>query len=154
MKYAQVGLISLLLIVSCAQTNRSREQEPTVAELSAIVGQPIGRSPEVQLTGAAAATALGTIIAKEMDRFDRQQLHNVCEKQTTDQAVVWVNPQTGKTFQITPGVFSHAGEGPLACRQVGVALLAGGKSVRAVARACRNDQGQWLFDNQGAGARP
>ncbi|THB79947.1 MAG: hypothetical protein D6B25_00015 [Desulfobulbaceae bacterium] len=142
-------VLPMVLLLSCAETNQSITQVDTGESAPTLVGQPVGRSPEATLmptTGA--STVLGVLMINEMDRYDRQQVNNACEKPTSDQPVIWINPRSGKTFQVTPGMRSQDGELNRECRDAEIGLLSGGIAKKADVTACRSDQGQWVLKNR------
>lgn len=142
-----VGVL-MLLLTSCADTYKGQQGAVGGAVGGALIGQAIGRSTEATLIGAAVGTMLGYIVGNEMDKYDRQQLNHVYETSQSGQPVAWVNPDTGRNYQVVTQPAYNNPQTNQVCRQAEIHAIIDGKSETTYTTACRNAQGQWVLRNQ------
>lgn len=74
MKYCSIVALLLLLLSSCASKGQTGVGGGVAAD--ALPGQAIGHNTEATLIGTAMGGMLGSLVGKEMDRYDRQQLNH------------------------------------------------------------------------------
>jgi len=138
----------MLLVTSCADTYKGQQGAVGGAVGGALIGQAIGRSTEATLIGAAVGTMLGYIVGNEMDKYDRQQLNYAYESGRSGQPVGWVNPDTGNNYQVVPQpAYTHPASDRV-CRQAEIQAVIDGQPQTTITTACRNEQGQWVLQNQ------
>jgi surface antigen len=145
-------LLFLPLLVSCAnkgQTGTAAKtaapEKTAVAETAAAVpaGQTIGHKTEVTLASAAVGTLAGTIIGQAMDKYDRKQLNHIYERGTSNQRSCWLNPDTGNQYSVTPDPAYQNPATRRVCRRAQIEANIKVKQEKAVATACRDDDGHW-----------
>jgi len=140
----------LLLLTSCAEIDsmsKGAKGAAGGAAGGALIGQAIGRSTEATLIGMAVGTVLGYIVGNEMDKSDRQQLNHAYETGPSGQPVTWVNPDSGKNYQVTPQPAYTNTSTNQTCRKAELTGTVDGKPQTTVTTACRNAEGQWVLTN-------
>ena len=140
----------MLTMVSCAQfddVSKGTKGAAGGAAGGAIVGQIIGRSTEATLIGAAVGTMLGYIVGNEMDKYDKQRLHNAFEQGPSGQPVTWVNPDSGNNYQVTPQPAYTNQTNNQICREAEIMATIDGKPQKTKTTACRNAQDEWVLSN-------
>ena len=145
-KKSLVSLLVVVLLSACAtmETNKAQTGAVGGAAAGALLGQIIGKNTEATLLGAALGGVLGYIVGNEMDKFDRQQLNMAYEKTPSNQATSWVNPDSGKSYSVTPQP-AYQDKTNRVCRQAEIEAVIDGKKQKTLSTACRNDQGQWVI---------
>lgn len=139
---------TLLLLTSCADMQRGQQGAVGGAVGGALIGQAIGRSTEATLIGAAVGTMLGYIVGNEMDKYDRQQLNYAYERGPSGQPMSWVNPDSGRNYQVTPQPAYHHPQYNQTCRQAEIQAVIDGRPQTTYTTACRNQHGQWVLREQ------
>jgi surface antigen len=145
-----IVLSAFVLGLSGCANQYSKGQQGAVfgAGTGAIIGQAIGRNKEATLIGAAVGTMLGYIIGNEMDKYDRTQLNHAYEFTPSGQQTAWRNPDTGKSYQVTPQpVYAAPAEPQRPCRRAEILATIDGRTEKTYTTACRNDAGQWVLQN-------
>ncbi|HSL40023.1 MAG TPA: glycine zipper domain-containing protein [Desulforhopalus sp.] len=140
----------LLTLTSCASDQYSKGQQGVGigAASGALIGQAIGRNTEATLIGAAIGTVLGYIVGNEMDKFDRRELNHAYEFGPSGQSTGWVNPDTGRSYQVTPQpAFRNPSQPQQYCREAEILANIDGRTEKTYTTACRNSQGQWVLQN-------
>uniref|UniRef100_A0A1S7LN76 Putative 17 kDa surface antigen [omp] n=1 Tax=Magnetococcus massalia (strain MO-1) TaxID=451514 RepID=A0A1S7LN76_MAGMO len=110
-----------------------------------LAGSLLGNSKNKEqnaLIGAAIGGLLGYTIGNEMDKQDRAKLNQVFEKKPSHQTTSWQNPDTGRSFAVTPKPATHTAQGEL-CREAEIKVWIDGRPETAVRKACRRDDGRW-----------
>jgi surface antigen len=140
----------LFTLTSCAsdQYNKGQQGAGIGGASGALIGQAIGRNTEATLIGAALGTVVGYIVGNEMDKFDRRELNNAYEFGPSGQSTGWSNPDTGRSFQVTPrSSFRNPSHPQQPCREAEILANIDGRTERTYTTACRNSQGQWVLQN-------
>ena len=108
-----------------------------------------GTIPGTLPTGAAAGTAIAAFIPPEapvlLDPSDRPYLERAvirAHNAPHGTRVEWRNPETGNGGTVVPG--PSAGGGGQPCLRMEHAVEARGTEHRAVASACRDEDGTWM----------
>jgi surface antigen len=121
------------------------------AALGGLLGAQVGSG-----SGKLAATAIGVLLGgyagnslgKSLDRADKayaSKAQQQAYQAPMQQSVAWSNPKSGNSGSITPvreGKNTSTGE---YCREYETTINVGGKSEKAVGRACRQPDGTWLI---------
>ena len=145
-----IVLSAVLLALGGCANEYSKGQQGAVfgAGTGAIIGQAIGRNKEATLIGAAVGTMLGYIIGNEMDKYDRTELNHAYEFAPSGQRTSWRNPDTGKSYQVTPQpAYVSPAEPNRPCRRAEILATIDGRTEKTYTTACRNDAGQWVLQN-------
>ena len=145
MKHAMIalGLVSGLLLASCADVDKAGMGAGGGAAVGAIVGHAIGHNTESTLIGAAVGTMLGYIIGNEMDKYDREQLNHVYERGMSNQTSAWINPDTGNQYRVTPRPAYTDPRTHRICREAEIDAIINDKHQVTHATACRDEFGHW-----------
>ncbi|MDK2873749.1 MAG: hypothetical protein PWQ64_1513 [Desulfomicrobiaceae bacterium] len=116
---------------------------------AAVGGQlgPKSKRGQNALIGAAVGTLLGYIVGNELDKYDRQQISTALEHSPSGQPTSWVNPDTGRAYQVTPAPAYTAPNNDI-CRDFTLTGQdASGQPETIHTKACRNAYGQWELMN-------
>ncbi|MBF0186982.1 MAG: glycine zipper 2TM domain-containing protein [Magnetococcales bacterium] len=110
-----------------------------------LAGSLIGPSKNRQenaLIGAAIGGLLGYAVGNEMDKQDTARLNDSFETSPSYQQSSWVNPDTGRSYAVTPQPAFSQDNGQI-CREAKIDVTVDGKTETMTKTACRNDSGQW-----------
>ena len=94
------------------------------------------------LIGAAVGGLFGYAIGNEMDKYDREKVNTVYETAPDNKPVAWVNPNTHKSYTVTPRSTKINANGQ-PCREAEIASVIDGKAETVVKMACRRPDGTW-----------
>ncbi len=136
----------MVLMTSCAGVDMNRGQQGVAggAAGGALLGQLIGRDTEATLIGAAVGGLLGYVVGNEMDKYDRQRLHDAFEYAPSGQAASWRNPDSGNSYQVLPRpAYSTPNSAYGACREAEIIAYINGRAEKTYTTACRDSYGQW-----------
>ena len=140
-----ITIIFMLVISGCATTTSKGTSGAAIgAATGAIAGQAIGRSTKGTLLGAAVGGLLGYIIGNEMDKYDQARLNQVYESSPSNQRTQWVNPDTHRTYAVTPKPAYTKPSGQ-ACREAEILATVDGRPEKVVSTACRDNEGRWVI---------
>jgi len=146
--YTIAFLISVGLVVSgCA--NKAQSGAGTVALAGGLIGALVAKDKgQGAVIGAVIGGLAGYAIGNEMDKYDRQKLNQVYETGQSNTASSWVNPDSGNSYNVTPG---KAYEGPRGrpCREARMEAVINGKPETVVTKACRAEDGVWELQEKG-----
>ncbi len=137
------ALLFLLVLTSCADTNKAQKGAVGGAAGGALIGQMIGHNTEATLIGAAVGTMLGYIVGNEMDKYDKEQLNHVYERGVSNQRSSWINPDTGNQYAVTPQSPYQNTTSNQPCRKAEIQAIIDGKQQKTYTTACRDANGQW-----------
>lgn len=142
---AALAIIFLLTTTGCA-TNPSRGASGGAigAAAGAIAGQAIGHNTTGTLLGAAVGGMLGYIVGNEMDKYDQAQLNQVYESSPSNQPTQWVNPDTNRSYSVTPKPAYTQPSGQV-CREAEILATVDGRPEKVVSLACRDSNGRWVI---------
>ncbi|MFH1019894.1 MAG: glycine zipper domain-containing protein [Pseudomonadota bacterium] len=145
LQMAAVAIILILITAGCA-TNTSKGTSGTVigAAAGAIAGQAIGRDTKGTLIGAAVGGLLGYIVGNEMDKYDQAQLNQIYENSPSNQRSQWVNPDTNRSYAVTPRPAYTQPSGQV-CREAEILATVDGRPEKVVSLACRDNNGRWVI---------
>jgi len=144
-KMAAVALVLMLIIAGCqTTTTRGTSGAAIGAATGAIAGQAIGRSTKGTLLGAAVGGLIGYIIGNEMDKYDQARLNDVYESAPSGQRSQWVNPDTQRSYEVTPRPAYTKPSGQV-CREAEILATINGKPEKVVSLACRDSEGRWVI---------
>ena len=140
-----VAIIFMLITAGCA-TNPSKGTSGAAigAATGAIAGQAIGHNTKGTLLGAAVGGMLGYIIGNEMDKYDQAQLNQVYETSPSHQRTQWVNPDTNRSYSVTPQPAYTQSSGRV-CREAEILATVDGRPEKVVSTACRDNEGRWVI---------
>lgn len=141
-----IAAIIFLLIASGCATNTSKGASGGAigAATGAIVGQAIGHNTKGTLLGAAVGGMLGYIIGNEMDKYDQAQLNQVYETSPSHQRTQWVNPDTNRSYSVTPKPAYTQPSGQV-CREAEILATVDGRPEKVISTACRDNEGRWVI---------
>lgn len=141
-----VAIIFMLAIAGCATTNPSKGTGGAAigAATGAVVGQAIGRNTTGTLLGAAVGGLLGYIVGNEMDKSDQAQLSQVYESSPSHQRTQWVNPDSKRSYAVTPKPAYTQPSGQV-CREAEILATVDGRPEKVVSTACRDHEGRWVI---------
>jgi surface antigen len=146
LQMATVVVIFMLITSGCATTTPSKGTSGAAigAATGAIAGQAIGHDTKGTLLGAAVGGLLGYIIGNEMDKYDQAQLNQVYETSPSNQRTQWVNPDTNRSYSVTPKPAYTAPSGQV-CREAEILATVDGRPEKVVSLACRDNNGRWVI---------
>ena len=145
LQMAAVAIILMLLTSGCAtNTSKGTSGAAIGAAAGAITGQAIGRDTKGTLLGAAVGGLLGYIIGNEMDKYDQAQLNQVYETSPSHQRTQWVNPDTNRSYAVTPKPAYTQPSGQV-CREAEILATVDGRPEKVVSLACRDNDGRWVI---------
>ena len=145
LQMAAMAIIFLLITSGCATTTSKGTSGAGIgAAAGAIAGQAIGRNTEGTLIGAAVGGVLGYIVGNEMDKYDQAQLNQVYESSPSNQRTQWVNPDTGRSYSVTPKPAYTQPSGQV-CREAEILATVDGRPEKVVSTACRDNEGRWIM---------
>ena len=141
-----VAAIIFLLITSGCTTTTTRGTSGAAigAATGAIAGQAIGRSTKGTLLGAAVGGLLGYIVGNEMDKYDQARLNQVYESAPSNQRTQWVNPDTQRSYTVTPKPAYTQPSGQV-CREAEILATVDGRPEKVISTACRDNEGRWVI---------
>ena len=142
-----LAVIFMLIASGCATTDtpsRGVSGGAIGAAAGAIAGQAIGRNTTGTLLGAAIGGTLGYIIGNEMDKADLARLNQVYESSPSHQRTQWVNPDTNRSYAVTPQPAYTQSSGRV-CREAEILATVDGKPEKVVSTACRDNEGRWVI---------
>ena len=144
LQMAVAAIIFMLITSGCAGTSKGTGGAAIGAATGAIAGQAIGRSTEGTLIGAAVGGLLGYIIGNEMDKYDQTRLNQVYESSPSNQSTQWVNPDTHRSYTVTPQPAYKQPSGQV-CREAEILATVDGRPEKVVSTACRGNDGRWVI---------
>ena len=80
-------------------------------------------------------------VQEYMDEQDRIRTSMILEKNHTNQASSWKNPDSGNNYTVTPIKTYEVADGP--CREFTLDANIGGKTQESYGTACRQQDGSW-----------
>jgi len=140
-------VIGFLLITSgCATDKITKGTQGAAigAGAGALAGQAIGRNTGGTLIGAAVGGLLGYVIGNEMDKSDQVRLNQVYERSPSHQRAEWVNPDTNRSYAVTPKPAYRQSSGQV-CREAEILTTIDGRPERVISTACRDYDGRWVI---------
>lgn len=145
---AVVSVCLLLTSAGCATMDTSGVSKGTSGAAigaigGAIAGQAIGRDTKGTLLGAAVGGLLGYIVGNEMDKYDKARLNQVYETAPSNQQTHWVNPDTNRSYSVTPRPAYTQPSGQV-CREAEILATVDGRPEKVVSVACRDSSGRWV----------
>ena len=145
-KIISVILICFIPFLYSSCTTTKAQQGSVLGTLAgAAVGAQLGKSGDRRknaIIGAGIGLVIGYIIGNEMDKYDRQKLNETFEYQPSHKKVEWVNPDTGKKFEVTPEPAYKGNDGRI-CRDAYIQAVVKGEYKQIKTTACRNPDGTW-----------
>ena len=144
LQMAAVTIIFMLITSGCANTSKGAGGAGIGAAAGAIAGQAIGHNTKGTLIGAAVGGMLGYIIGNEMDKYDQAQLNQVYETSPSHQRSQWVNPDTNRSYTVTPQPAYTQPSGQV-CREAEILATVDGRPEKVVSLACRDHNGRWVI---------
>ena len=146
LRMAAVAIIFMQLTTSgCATTTSKGTSGAAIgAATGAIAGQAIGHDTKGTLIGAAVGGLLGYIVGNEMDKYDQAQLNQVYESSPSHQRTQWVNPDTNRSYTVTPQPAYTQSSGQV-CREAEIIANVDGRPEKVKSTACRDNDGRWVI---------
>lgn len=145
LQITSLAIILILATSGCAANPSRGTSGATIgAATGAIAGQAIGRSTKGTLLGAAVGGMLGYIIGNEMDKYDQAQLNQVYETSPSHQRSQWVNPDSKRSYTVTPKPAYTQPSGQV-CREAEILATVDGRPEKVVSTACRDNEGRWVI---------
>lgn len=146
LQMAAVAIIFMLITSGCANTSQGTGGAAIGAATGAIAGQAIGHNTVGTLLGAAVGGVLGYIVGNEMDKSDHARLNQVYESSPSNQRTQWVNPDTNRSYTVTPRPAYKQQSGQV-CREAEILATVDGRPEKVVSTACRDNDGRWVIQN-------
>ena len=144
LQMATVAIIFMLITSGCAGTSKGTSGAAIGAATGAIAGQAIGRNTGGTLIGAAVGGLLGYIVGNEMDKYDQARLNQAYETGPSHQSTHWVNPDTNRSYTVTPQPAYKQPSGQV-CREAEILATVDGRPEKVVSLACRDNDGRWVI---------
>lgn len=141
-KFCLTAVLSLSLLFGGCAANKATIGGGAGAAGGAIIGQAIGHNTGGTLIGAAVGGMLGYIVGNEMDKYDQQQVSHAFETGQSGKAVAWKNPDTGRSYAVTPERAYHDNSNR-DCRRATIKANVDGRPETTHTTACRNQNGEW-----------
>jgi surface antigen len=134
----------------CATYQGQQEQAGMVigGVLGGVLGSQVGRGSgrtAAIIAGTLAGAAIGGAVGQSMDEVDRLKTAQTLETVRTGVPSVWVNPDTGHQYSVTPTRTYESTAGP--CREYTVDAIIGGRREQVYGTACRQADGSWRVVN-------
>jgi surface antigen len=142
LQMAGLAVILVLLLSGCA--TKAGSGTAIGAATGAIAGQAIGRDTKGTLIGAAVGGLLGYIIGNEMDKYDQEKLNQTFESSPSYQQTHWVNPDTNRSYTVTPQPAYTQPSGQV-CREAEILATVDGRPEKVTSIACRDNTGRWVI---------
>lgn len=141
-----VAIILMLITSGCATDTTTKGTKGAVigASAGAIAGQAIGHNTEGTLIGLAVGGLLGYITGNEMDKYDQAQLNRVYEASPSNKRSEWVNPDTKRSYAVTPKPAYKQSSGQI-CREAEIRATIDGRAEKVMSTACRDNNGRWVI---------
>ncbi len=118
----------------------THEETGTIAggAAGAVIGERVGGTTGT-LLGAIGGALLGREAGRWFDERDRAEMADALETRETGEETAWVNPDTGRRYQVTPQeTFDRDGR---PCREFVMEVEGEDEPVEGL--ACREDDGNW-----------
>jgi len=133
------------LLVGC-ESNPSKEDIGMVsgALVGGILGHQVGRGSGRTLAtigGAALGGFAGSRIGRSMDREDQRKSAQTLETSPDQRASSWRNPNTGRSYSVTPKRTYEGPDGP--CRDFETTTDIDDRKETVSGTACRQADGIW-----------
>ena len=148
MRLAIFTMLALLVIslgnLSCTSTNKAQQGAGIGVLTGGLAGALLAGDKEMgALIGAGIGGIIGYIIGNEMDKNDMAKLNNVYERSPSYHTTEWTNPDTGASYAVTPQPAFIDNE--YWCRNAEINAIIDGKPEVVNAKACRNNNGNWVL---------
>lgn len=136
------------LVVSlggCQNVTKQDMGTVTGAVAGGLLGSTIGQGRGQVLAIAAGTLAgayIGGAIGKNMDETDRLKTQAAIERNKTNQASTWHNPDTGATYTVKPKKTYQRANNQY-CREYTMTADIAGKKQQTYGTACRQPDGSW-----------
>ncbi len=142
---AMVGGLCLVGLVGCQGWNKQQIGTVTGGVIGGVVGSTFGGGAG-HIVGAVGGTIVGAFIGnafgKHMDDVDRLKMREALERNRSQEASTWRNPDTGTTYTVVPKkTYYNASKQP--CREYTTSAIIGGKRQHVYGTACRMKDGSW-----------
>ena len=143
MRTSMIGLMGAALVLALAQGCATKRQTGAVtgAAVGTAAGAAIGDT-EGAVIGGLLGTIVGHEVGREMDRRDRLRTRRALEQNRSGESSTWVNPDTGREFQVTPQE-AHRRDGGRPCREFAIVTEHEGRQVEERRTGCRRADGTW-----------
>lgn len=145
-----VPVVALVALVGGCQSAGPKQSVGTVggAAAGALLGSQFGHGTG-QLVAVGLGTLLGAFVGNEigtsLDATDEMQAQHAARRAYTapvGEQIIWNNPQTGNRGTITTVNEGYSVSGNY-CREFQQTVVIGGRSERAMGRACQQPDGTW-----------
>lgn len=138
-----------IALSGCENMNRQDVGMLTGGVLGGALGSQIGNGQGRTIAiigGTLLGGALGGAIGRDMDKADRARMQQALERNPTNQASSWTNPDTGAHYQVTP-VRTYTRKvphkKPQYCREYQTTATINGEVQKIYGKACRQPDGSW-----------
>lgn len=148
--FVQISLLGTVFLAGCASQDGQQEQMGMIiggligGALGSQVGDGDGRTVAI-IAGTMAGAAIGGSIGRTMDDVDRAYTAGALETVRTGVSSRWDNPDSGRTYTVTPTRTYESSAGP--CREYTIEAAIGGQQESAYGTACRQDDGSWAIQD-------
>jgi surface antigen len=137
-------VIALSQVAGC-QVTREQGGAAAGAVVGGVVGSQIGGGHGQDIAtalGVFAGALAGASIGRSLDQLDEMNTTQALEKNKTNQASSWVNPDSGNTYSVTPTKTYQTYSGRY-CREYQSTVIVGGEEQQSYGSACRQPDGDW-----------
>jgi surface antigen len=114
-----------------------------------IIGSQIGKGDGktvATIGGAIIGYLVGSAVGQDLDRLDHACVGQALEHGRTDKIVAWRNPDSGRSYEVTPTKI-YKSDGGEYCREYTSVSTMGGRTQKVYGRACRRADGTWKLVN-------
>ena len=137
------SLATVLVLAGCTKQQMG---QATGGALGGYLGSTVGGNQTTRLittaAGALAGAMIGGAIGSSMDEVDRMKAGQALETAPTGTATSWQNPDSGRSYTVTPTRTFQTADGP--CREYTTEAVVDGQREQVVSTACRRADGSWV----------
>jgi surface antigen len=140
-KFITLVVIAILVTAAAGCATKRQTGAVTGAAAGTAVGAAVGDT-QTAIIGGLLGTIVGHEVGRYMDEQDREETYEALEFSETGQTTDWVNPDTGRSYYVTPQeTFAYQGQEP--CREFALVTREGSYERRTTEIACRRADGSW-----------
>ena len=135
--------------IGLGRCNRSEISGILGGVAGGIIGSQIGKGDGktvATIGGAIIGYLVGSAIGQDLDRLDHACVGQVLEHGRTHETVAWRNPDSGRSYEVTPTKI-YRDDGGEYCREYTSVSTMGGRTQKVYGRACRRTDGTWRLVN-------
>lgn len=114
-----------------------------------VIGSQIGKGDGKTIAtigGAIIGYLVGSAVGQDLDRVDHACVGQALEHAETHRTVAWRNPDSGRSYEVTPTNI-YKNDGGEYCREYTSVSTIDGRTRKVYGRACRRPDGTWRLIN-------